>query len=127
MVKFSKSEILMGRTAEQDLTPQQANNLTALVDRLNNLFKDFTGPVKVSSGYRRPADNLKAKGAKASHHMECAAADLQDTTGLVWSYCMDNLQRCEELGLWLEAREATPTWVHLQIYPPRSGRRIFKP
>lgn len=127
MAKFSESEILMGRIQPADLTPLQTDNLHKLVERLNALFSTFNGPIKVSSGYRRPVDNLKAKGAARSHHLECAAVDLQDRDGKVWAFCTANLQLCEDLGLWLEDKQATPTWVHLQIYPPKSGRRIFKP
>jgi hypothetical protein len=33
----------------------------------------------------------------------------------------------QEIGLWIENPMWTPTWVHLQIVPPHSGRRIFVP
>lgn len=127
MAKFSKAEILMGRIAETDLPVDQQANLTALVERLNALFGSFQGPIRVSSGYRRPADNAAANGAARSWHMQAAAVDLADADGRVWAFCLNNMPMLESLGLWLEAREATPTWVHLQIYPPKSGRRIFKP
>jgi hypothetical protein len=40
---------------------------------------------------------------------------------------MANLAVLEELQLWLEHPDATPGWCHLQILPPRSGRRVFYP
>lgn len=127
MAKFSKQEILMGRVAETDLPVDQQRNLEALVERLNALFADYSGPIRVSSGYRRPADNSAAKGASKSWHMQAAAVDLADASGAVWAHCMDRLDACERLGLWLEDRASTPTWVHLQVKPPRSGKRVFKP
>jgi hypothetical protein len=33
----------------------------------------------------------------------------------------------EEAGLWMEDFSATKTWLHVQITPPASGNRFFKP
>lgn len=121
------SDLLMDRIAPADLTPEQAHNAETLLHRVNALLQGYKGPIHVNSGYRRPTDNAAAGGATKSWHLQCAAIDLQDTDGRLWSYCMNNLKLCEDLGLWLEDKKATPTWVHLQIYAPKSGRRIFKP
>jgi len=32
-----------------------------------------------------------------------------------------------ECGLWAEDFRWTPTWVHLQRIPPKSGKRIYIP
>jgi hypothetical protein len=40
---------------------------------------------------------------------------------------MDNLQFLIELGVYLEDKNYTATWVHFQILSPGSGNRIFKP
>lgn len=127
MAKFSKTEILMSRAVEGDLPAEQQHNLQMLVDRLNALFKGYSRPITVSSGYRRPVDNAAANGALQSWHMQCAAVDLHDADGTIWAYCLAHLDTCKALGLWLEDKRWTPTWVHLQIYAPKSGARIFKP
>jgi hypothetical protein len=126
-IRFSDHEILRDRATRDTLTPLQRNNLDALQVRLTALFLNYRKPLVVSSGYRPPEINAKVDGAAKSWHQEVAALDIQDTTGEVWTYCMDNLEACAALGLWLEDRRWTPTWVHLQIYPPASGNRVFIP
>jgi hypothetical protein len=67
------------------------------------------------------------KVPEKSAHLEAAAADISDTTGALWRWCMSNLALLEELHLYLEDRSRTPTWVHFQIWAPASGKRIFMP
>lgn len=102
-------------------------NLEKLLIKINIIRHLWGKPMIVNSGYRTPAHNKKVKGAANSLHMQCAAIDISDDTGGFWQWLMDNLALCEQLGFWLEDRTKTPTWVHLQIYPPASGNRIFMP
>jgi hypothetical protein len=128
MAKFTAEEILMNRAKLADLPSQHSTNLSLLVSRLNSFFSGFNGPIKVSSGYRPPQLNSTVSGASpTSWHLVCAAADLRDIDSKVWQFCIGNLQMAKELGLWLEDKRWTPTWVHLQIYAPKSGKRIFVP
>ena len=126
-MKITHEDVLMGRIKRQDLTAEQAQNLDILVQRINALFETFDETLVVSSGYRSPSQNALAGGAKKSHHMNCAAIDLRDLDGKIWKFCIDNIELCEKLGIWLEDKGATPTWTHLQVYPPKSRRRIFRP
>jgi uncharacterized protein YcbK (DUF882 family) len=49
----------------------------ALVRTLKSLESHFGKPVIVTSGYRSPEHNRRVRGARASYHMRCAAADVQ--------------------------------------------------
>lgn len=49
----------------------------ALVRTLKNIERKYGKPVVVTSGYRSPSRNARARGAKNSLHMYCAAADIQ--------------------------------------------------
>jgi uncharacterized protein YcbK (DUF882 family) len=82
----------------------------------------------VSSGWRPPSLNAKTAGAAPnSKHMTCQALDVYDPDGDLDEWCMENLAKLEEAGLWLEHPSATKGWCHLQIVPPRSGKRVFYP
>lgn len=125
---ITKEEILMGRAAEEELTPEQQENLQNLWEKISKVREEYGQPMKVASGYRTPAINEATKNSgKNSWHMQCAAIDIRDTTGELWSWVMENLQLMKDLGLYLEDRRHCPTWVHFQIYPPKSGHRIFLP
>ncbi|MGY6709656.1 MAG: D-Ala-D-Ala carboxypeptidase family metallohydrolase [Rhizobiaceae bacterium] len=49
----------------------------ALVRKLRHIENHFGRPVIVTSGYRSPPANRRARGASNSLHMYCAAADIQ--------------------------------------------------
>ena len=49
----------------------------ALVRKLNQIENHFGRRVVVTSGYRSPPQNRRARGASNSLHMYCAAADIQ--------------------------------------------------
>jgi hypothetical protein len=128
MLKITSESILMGRISVTQLDATQASNLSALESRLNKFFEAYTGELRISSGYRSPEVNAKlANAGKKSWHLQCAACDFSDANGKLWAYCIQNLKLASDLGLWLEDKRWTPTWVHLQIYPPASGKRIFAP
>lgn len=49
----------------------------ALVRKLRQIENHFGRPLMVTSGYRSPPQNRRARGASNSLHMYCAAADIQ--------------------------------------------------
>lgn len=117
-----------------ELTAELERNANTTVDRANLLLTRFyadrptAAKRKVSSGWRPAAVNARVPGAaKLSNHMTCKAIDLEDFDGELDDWCMENLPILEELELWLEHPSATKNWCHLQIVPPRSGRRVFYP
>jgi uncharacterized protein YcbK (DUF882 family) len=49
----------------------------ALIRVLKDIERHYKRPVVVTSGYRDPGHNRKARGAKTSLHMYCSAVDIQ--------------------------------------------------
>lgn len=66
-------------------------------------------------------------GAPKSNHKQGLAVDLYDPDGLIDDWCMKNLDKLEECGIWLEHPSATNGWSHWQCVPVRSGKRVFMP
>lgn len=113
-------------------TAIQAGNLTELCTRLNKLRKAWGKPMIITSGLRSEGQqaNLIKSGqstATKSKHLLGLAADISDPDGALDDWLEKNVKLLEEIGLWIEHKSATPTWAHIQICPPKSGRRFFKP
>ena len=124
-------------------TSEIIENLQVLALSMNRIEIAYGRDLSISSGLRSWGEHCaiyerinaarKVKGLtplkipKKSKHLIGAAVDIIDPLGLVWRFCMSNIALLEEVGLWLEDRSATPTWVHFQRFPPASRRRIFKP
>lgn len=125
--RITRAEVLMGRDQMAPLTPKLSENLTKLMLALNALRDLYGKPMIVSSGYRPPEINFAAGGAKQSNHMFCLACDFKDPDGALDRWCLENLSALEECGLYLEDPGHTPGWCHLQVVPPRSGKRVFIP
>jgi len=62
-----------------------------------------------------------------SNHLLAAATDFSDPNGVIHWWCRGNLDLLKELGLYIEDRGYTPTWIHIQSIPPKSGHQIFIP
>jgi hypothetical protein len=125
---ISRSEILMGRDKQYPLNGILEVNLEKLLKAVNKFRAVYGKPMRVSSGYRPAAINATVKGAaKKSNHMKCLAVDFVDRSGKLAEYCLNNLKLLEEFGIWLEDPAFTKGWVHMQVVPPRSGNRVFKP
>jgi hypothetical protein len=106
---------------------EHQQNADTLLYRMSILRYKYGKPMKVNSGYRTPAHNATIPGAsKTSWHTKAAAVDISDPDGSLYKWCQDNEQTLAALGLWMEDRMDTPTWCHFQIYPPKSGNRVFR-
>lgn len=128
---ISMEEILKGRAKLEDLDTETQANLKTLHERINKLRAAYGKPLKVNDGYRRPADTPK-NGATKSNHLIGAAIDLDDDdSAFLWIWVKANLQLMKEIGLYMEDPRWTHgdvgTWMHFQIYPPKSGKRIYVP
>ena len=66
-------------------------------------------------------------GAPLSNHKQGLAVDIYDPQGRIDAWCMTNKTTLAEYGVWLEHPDATPGWCHMQVVPPRSGSRVFRP
>jgi hypothetical protein len=120
----------MGRDRRfpDELTDEKRFNAEETIDKANQLLERFGETRKVNSGWRPASINKSTVGAAPkSKHMECLAIDLEDKDGSLDAWCLENLEVLQEIGLWLESPESSPGWCHIQIVPPRSGNRVFKP
>lgn len=113
-------------------TPDIDKNLAILLDRLNKVRTAYDTPMTVTSGLRSDSQQkaLIASGksnALKSHHLTGEAADILDQGGKLKTWVKANLPIIEEIGLWMEAFDSTPGWLHFQIVPPHSGNRFFIP
>jgi hypothetical protein len=123
-------ELLDGREANQ----AQLDNLNRLLLAMNAVRTAYGKPMTVTSGLRTIEDQLRIyKGRNPknipmkSAHLEGLAVDISDRTGELWDWCLENLKLLETLGLYLEDKNSTRTWVHFQLRRPASGNRIFVP
>jgi hypothetical protein len=129
---ITRDEVLKGRERDYPLTPDLEDNLTKLLEAVNKLRLDYGKPLVVTSGYRPGHYNKSAKGAKKSAHMTCEAVDFRDSDGEFGKWCLNNLHLLEKYGLYMESPTATheppgKRWIHLQIRPTKSGKRVFLP
>ena len=118
-------------------------NLSRLHFVLNFIRVLYDKPMVVNSGFRSKERHFQiyqkknndriSKGLEPmpipvkSWHLYGAAADIHDPFQMLQKWCLDHLHILEELNVYCESFNATPSWTHFQIYPPKSGRRIFNP
>lgn len=83
---------------------------------------------EMSSGWRPKSVNAKVKNASPlSNHLTAHAGDVLDPDRILAQWCVNHPDKLAECGLWMEDPRWTPTWVHLQDVPPKSGKRIYVP
>jgi hypothetical protein len=124
------ADYYMGRDAKfpDELTDEMRWNAASTVDRVNQLLEAFGSDRKVNSGWRPLAINSSVlKAAKKSKHLTCQACDLADDDGALDAWCLQNQDALERIGLWQEHPDSTPRWCHVQIVPPNSNNRVFRP
>jgi hypothetical protein len=100
-----------------------------VVVRINEEPGPYQG-TRLNSGWRPPSINACTNGAAPnSMHMTAEACDVHDPDGALDSWLMtpEGQYTLEQIGLWMEHPDATPTWAHVQCRPPKSGHRVFYP
>ena len=133
----------MGRDAKypRDLSYEIIATAKVLLERVNALLQDFADDTgldvrQVASGWRpRGVNDATANAAVGSTHLTGQGIDLRDTANRdLARWCLANLDTLEAIGLWMEDPQWTwhekaggAPWVHLQIRPPGSGRRVYVP
>lgn len=109
-------------------TDVEDGNMSILFDRLSKLEAFFGKPFVVTSGLRSMVEQMRINPkAPSSKHIYGQAADIYDPKQELQTWCYDNVEHLEAIGLWCEDFRSTPNWVHFQIVPPRSGHRFFVP
>lgn len=129
---------LIGRLRQIEIETEA--NLETLMDRLNEFRKAYGKPLQVTSGlrslehhleiYRHKGITDQSKIPMKSLHLVGLAADLvpvDDDIKHLHDWVMDNIPLMESIGLYFEAFQYTPTWCHIQVIPPKSGKMFFKP
>lgn len=129
---ISLETYLMGRDKQypRDYTDEVKEKACITVEKANELLARAgrSDVHEVSSGWRpRAVNDATRNAASRSRHITAEAVDLRDRDRSLATWCVDNLDVLAEIGLWMEDPRWTPTWVHLQIVPPKSGRRVFIP
>lgn len=109
-------------------TPEIDANLQTLLYRINRVRAEYGIAMTVNSGLRSEADQQRINpSAPKSKHLTGQAVDIADPDGKLKEWVKDHLPFMAQIGLWMEAFESTPTWLHAQIVAPKSGNRIFIP
>lgn len=123
---------LMGRdtTHPDELTDEVLGNARLTVAKANELLgrAGRSDIHSVGSGWRpRAVNDRTANSAGNSRHITGQAVDLPDADRTLAEWCVDNLDVLEDIGLWMEDPRWTPSWVHLQVVPPKSGKLVYIP
>lgn len=112
-------------------TPEINFNLLRLFNKIAQIENAYGQALTVTSGLRDQAkqqaliESGKSKASK-SLHLSGEACDIYDPYGELYAWCTANIDKLEETGLWREDRLDTPSWLHVQTRPPKSGRRTFR-
>lgn len=124
-----------------DIPHSHQLNLDELLKRINVIRQKWGKPMNITSGYRTEQDHYriykqlaekrketydKTKVPMGSSHLKGAAVDISDPDFKLYDWCFANQQILEQVGLWCEIKDDQKR-VHFQIFPPKSGKRFFKP
>jgi len=118
-VKRSNAYLLLGTV---NTLRERAEN-----DGVTFVINPHTGNYISGNGHGgfRPEDC--SVGADNSPHKDAHAVDSYDPERIFAKWCRSHESVLADLGLHMEREEWTPTWVHLQDIPPRSGKIVFVP
>lgn len=119
-------DYLMGRDKDYPLTEQMSQDASMMVATLAILEKSYGTPLVLTSGYRPAELNVNIPGACAHDaHTRCAGVDLRNSDGDLSAWCLNHLDILTQMGVWMESPQSAKNHVHLQLYPPASGHRVF--
>lgn len=124
---LTKKDFLKGYPENYSLIDEQEANSTILVSKANQLQKILQHPFTISSGFRSEEHNKRVGGSETSLHKLFAAVDILDPDSWIAKILVEKSFLLEELDLYMEHPKYTKGYVHLQIFPPKSRRRIFPP
>lgn len=77
-----------------------------------------------NGGWRPPESKV---GAKSSTHKTGNGLDRFDPRRALARWCLQKPHVLRDIGLWMEDPRWTPTWLHLQDLPPKSGKLVYVP
>lgn len=126
---FSWSEVTRSGTCERagiDNTPgpmERAALQATIINVMQPLRNAMGRPIRVTSGYRSPACNLRIGGVLDSQHKKGEAIDFQDPAGnlaQMFYYIKDNLP-FDQL-IWEKGDTNQPLWIHVSYKSDGSNR-----
>ena len=133
VITLQPTDILMGRVTLESLSKEEQGNLSILVSRVKAfLLEAGITEIKINDGYRRLQDTPK-NGSPTSWHYKGAAIDIDDdekATVYMKLYHNGLHELLTKHDLYMEDPRWTHgngSWIHLQIYPPGSKKRVFIP
>lgn len=128
-MKFTVKELLNAGThkwKESEVDTVTLRNLEDLCRKINAL--GYQPPMRASSCLRSLKDQQRINpSAMGSSHLYGSAVDIADPKGELKKWLETRYGELVNCGLYMEDPKSTPTWIHLQIYAPKSMSRIFKP
>lgn len=124
----------------QEVTDEILANASRLVQTVNSLFtqlEELTGKefkLSLTSGFRPKKYSSELGLSTRSYHCKGLAVDISDIGNIKYDIIV-NLARAAtpedlltKLGLWVESKGATKTWLHLDLGKRRSRPlRVFIP
>lgn len=116
----------MGRDKKYPPSEIQVQDAEDLIEKINLLSLEYDHELTLTSGYRPP--EITDQIPHAVHddaHERCQGIDLRDEDKELSQWLLCNQAILETLGLWMESPQSAHDHVHLQNYPPKSGKRIF--
>ena len=126
-------------STSEDWNTERQDNANKLLDAANKLMDcmsaygiDFlinpTTNSNVSGqtlgGFRPQSCTI---GAPLSNHKEGLAIDIHDPINAIDNWLLQNQDKLEQFGIYIEAPTSTIGWSHWSIKPPKSGRHVFQP
>lgn len=75
--EFERSKAARKRQLDNTVPDEVVPNIVALCTYLLDPLREFTGPLKVTSGYRSPEVNAAIGGSRTSDHMRGWAVDIK--------------------------------------------------
>lgn len=135
MKLITAQDLLMGKIEWDKVPTDHQSNLIMLADGYNAFSLQYGQVPKMNDAYRLPD---AAYGAKLSTHKKGLAIDADDDAeGTLWKWINKHLTRMAAIGFFFEDPRWThginpvtkkpQSWVHMQLVPPASGRRIYVP
>ena len=110
------------------LTPEIEASLNDLIAKVSLIREAYGLPMTVSSGLRSQADQQRINpSAPKSAHLVGMAVDIADADGKLKEWLKANLHILEQVDLYCESFDSTPSWTHFQTRKTKSGNRVFIP
>ena len=121
---FTLAELCDSQTAarlglDNTPTPEIIDHLSLLCTTILEPARMALGPLRISSGYRAPAVNAAAGGAKDSPHMLGFAADVIpiEVSKRTFARWVQQWVPFDQVILEFGTREQ-PAWIHVSARPP---------